>query len=325
MEDASKKNVFNAYFEGDQSNRFDSASSYKYVILKSTPEKTNTFRVIPVDDWYTFKREQTNPTLSLEEAEKMMKERMKGETRGQSNATETTTTTTPAAPVIAKVPKFMLIMKEEPQRETNIKQDFNATGDVEIEDDDELGNPFKTKKKEKKGEDFDFEDEFDDDNKEDRFKRNSDFNDDKKNLSAESKDLKKLMREKNQEGDDFSDDDEKEFLGIEELLEKKGKEAKPGEKRPADAQTPTNAKKPRTEATPNGKNPVSEKEIEKQIREYLSVHGKVPLNKVITKFRDVATISKQSFRDVLKRLVEAKQENKVTYLYLKDDQYREFR
>jgi hypothetical protein len=145
-------------------------------------------------------------------------------------------------------------------------------------------------------------------------------------LSDESKDLKKIMREKNQEADDFSDDDEKEFAGVEELLEKKGKEAKPGEKRSADStQTPTNAKKPRTEATPNGKNPVSEKEIEKQIREYLSVHGKVPLNKVITKFRDVATISKQSFRDVLKRLVEAKQENKVTYLYLKDDQYREFR
>jgi hypothetical protein len=39
MEDASKKNVFNAYFEGDQSNRFDPSSSYKYVILKSTPEK----------------------------------------------------------------------------------------------------------------------------------------------------------------------------------------------------------------------------------------------------------------------------------------------
>jgi hypothetical protein len=253
-----------------------------------------------------------------------MKERMKGETRGQNNTTETAT---PAAiPTPAKVPKFMLIMKEEPQKESNIKQDFNATGDIEIEDDEEgLGNSFKVKKKEKKGEDFDFEDEFDDDNKEDRFRRNSDFNDDKKNLSADSKDLKKLMREKNQEGDDFSDDDEKEFEGLQDLLEKKGKEAKPGEKRPADAQTPTNAKKPRTESTPNGKNPVSEKEIEKQIREYLSVHGKVPLNKVITKFRDVATISKQSFRDVLKRLVEAKQENKVTYLYLKDDQYREFR
>jgi len=254
----------------------------------------------------------------------MMKERMKGE-RGQSNTATTTPETLPTA--VAKVPKFMLIMKEEPQKESNAKVDFNPTGDVDIEDDEEgLGNSFKVKKKEKKGEDFDFEDEFDDDNKEDRFKKNTEFNDDKKNLSAESKDLKKLMREKNQEAEDFSDDDEKEFAGVEELLEKKGKETKPGEKRPADStQTPTNAKKPRTEATPNGKNPVSEKEIEKQIREYLSVHGKVPLNKVITKFRDVATISKQSFRDVLKRLVEAKQENKVTYLYLKDDQYREFR
>jgi hypothetical protein len=324
MEDASKKNVFNAYFEGDQSNRFDATCSYpKYVILKSTPDKPNTFRVIPCDDWYTFKREQTNPTLSLEEAEKIMKERMKGERKADA---ETATAT--AAPIVAKVPKFMMIMKEEPQKETNIKQDFNATGDVEIEEDDEgLGNSWKTKKKEKKGEDFDFEDTFDDDNKEDRFTKNTDF-DDKKNLSAESKDIKKLMREKNnQEGDDFSDDEEREFPGLEELLEKKvAKETKPGEKRPADTQTPPNAKKPRTEgATPNGKNPVSEKEIEKQIREYLSVHGKVPLNKVITKFRDVATISKQSFRDVLKRLVEAKQENKVTYLYLKDDQYREFR
>jgi len=197
MEDASKKNVFNAYFEGDQSNRYDSASSYKYVILKSIPEKNNTFRVIPVDDWYTFKREQTNPTLSLEEAEKMMKERMKGE-RGQSNTTDTTTATPTATPIVAKVPKFMLIMKEEPRGENLlVKQDFNPTGDVDIEDDEEgLSNPFKSKKKEKKGEDFDFEDEFDDDNKEDRYRRNNEFNDDKKNLSAESKDLKKLMREK---------------------------------------------------------------------------------------------------------------------------------
>jgi hypothetical protein len=149
MEDASKKNVFNAYFEGDQSNRFDATCSYpKYVILKSTPEKPNTFRVIPCDDWYTFKREQTNPTLSLEEAEKIMKERMKGERKAEA---ETATATVTAAPVVPKVPKFMMIMKEEPQKETAIKQDFNATGDVEIEDDDEgLGNSWKIKKKGKK-------------------------------------------------------------------------------------------------------------------------------------------------------------------------------
>jgi len=174
---------------------------------------------------------------------------------------------------------------------------------------------------------MDFDDEFDDDNKEDKYRKNTEFEVGK--LSADSKDLKKLMREKSTERYDEDDlsEEEKEFIGVEDLLEKKVKEpTKVGEKRTNEGQTPTTAKKTRTEPGPNNKNPPTEKEVEKQIREFLSVQGKVPLTRVLTKFKDViSVISKESFREILKRLVEAKQENKVTYLYLKDDQYREFR
>jgi hypothetical protein len=137
MEDASKKNVFNAYYEADQSNRFDTTGSYKYVILKSFE---STFRVIPCDDWYTFKREQKNPTLSLEEAEKIMKERMKGER-----------TSAPEVPA-QKPNKLLLLIKEESasQREPQAaKVDFNPTGDMDAEDDEGLGTSFKKKKKKK--------------------------------------------------------------------------------------------------------------------------------------------------------------------------------
>jgi len=147
-------------------------------------------------------------------------------------------------------------------------------------------------------------------------------------LSADSKDLKKLMREKSTERyeDEDLSEEEKEFIGVEDLLEKKVKDAKVGEKRTPEGQTPATAKKTRTENGSNIKNPPTEKEVEKQIREFLSVQGKVPLTRVLTKFKDViSVISKESFREILKRLVEAKQENKITYLYLKDDQYREFR
>jgi len=173
---------------------------------------------------------------------------------------------------------------------------------------------------------MDFDDEFDDDNKEDRFHKNSEF--EVGQLSADSKDLKKLMREKSTErDDDLSDEEEKEFAGVEDLLEKKVKETKAGEKRTNEGQTPAASKKTRSDpSSANNKNPPTEKEVEKQIREFLSVQGKVQLTKVLAKFKDIiSVISKETFREILKRLVEAKQENKVTYLYLKDDQYREFR
>jgi len=319
VEDASKKNVFNAYYEADQSNRFDSTGSYKYVILKSS--ENGTFRVIPCDDWYTFKREQTNPTLSLEEAEKIMKERMKGERQ--------TPETLPVAGGGPKNNKILSFIKDEPVKEVQNRIDFNATGEMDAEEDEGLGTSFKTKKKKDKGEDMDFDDEFDDDNKEDKYNKNAEFEVGK--LSADSKDLKKLMREKSTEklDDDLSDDDEKEFAGVEELLEKKVKEPKAGEKRASETQTPTTKKargNPTDPAAVNAKNPPTEKEVEKQIREFLTVQGKVPLTRVLQKFKDViAVISKESFREILKRLVEAKQESSVTYLYLKDDQYREFR
>jgi hypothetical protein len=312
MEDTSKKNVFNAYFEADQSNRFDAHGSYKYVILKSFE---NTFRVIPCDDWYTFKREQKNPTLSLEEAEKIMNERMKGD---RMNA--------PDVPA-QKPNKILSFIKDEPQKESQAaKLDFQPTGDIDAEDDEGLGTSFKTKKINR--ESMDFEDEFDDDNKEDRFNKHTDFEVGK--LSAESKDLKKLMREKRTErdDDDLSEDEDKEFAGVEDLLEKKITETKTGEKRANDGQTPTTKnKKARSDpSSANTKNPLTEKEVEKQIREFLSVQGKVQLTKVFAKFKNViSVISKESFKEILKRLVEAKKENNVTYLYLKDDKYREFR
>jgi hypothetical protein len=134
VEDASKKNVFNAYFEADQSNRFDHNGSYKYVILKSFE---NTFRVIPCDDWYTFKREQTNPTLTLEEAEKIMKERMKGERQTSENLPQ-------------KPNKLLSMIKEESPKEIQNPKDFNATGDIEADEDDGLGSSFKTNFKKKK-------------------------------------------------------------------------------------------------------------------------------------------------------------------------------
>jgi hypothetical protein len=308
MEDASKKNVFNANFQADQSNRFNTTGSYKYVILKSFE---STFRVIPCDDWYTFKREQKNPTISLEKAEIIMKERNKGD---RSSAPEV-----PAA----QKPNIIFFKDKLQKVPQAAKVDFNPTGDIDAGDDDGFGTSFKTNNTKDKGEDRDFEDEFDDDNKEDRFKHNTDFEVGK--LSEDSKALKEFMREKNTECyDDLSEDEDKEFAGVEDLLEKKIKDAKPGEKRANEGEIPTTSKKARSDpSSTNTKNPPTEKEVEKQIREFLSVQGKVQLSKFLAKFKDViSVIPKASFKEILKRLVEVKLLNKVPYLFLKDDQYR---
>jgi len=69
---------------------------------------------------------------------------------------------------------------------------------------------------------MDFDDKFDDDPEEDKFNRyykQNDFEVEEKKLSDDSKNLKKLMREKGE--DELSDDEEKEFEGLEDLLEKK--------------------------------------------------------------------------------------------------------
>jgi len=91
---------------------------------------------------------------------------------------------------------------------------------------------------------MDYDDEFDDDNREDKLSTNS-F--ESKKLSTDAKETKKLMKEKGHEGfeDDFSDDDDQEFVGVEDLLEKtKTKDPKTGEKRSADAPSaPGNSKK----------------------------------------------------------------------------------
>jgi len=135
------------------------------------------------------------------------------------------------------------------------------------------------------------------------------------------------MREKGDD-DEFSDDEEKEFAGVEELLEKKVKE-KAGEKRAADSQAAGTAKKPRTDgnaAASTATNVISEKEVEKQIRAYLTVTGKVPLSKLISKFRaTIISIGKDTFVNLMKRVAEAKKEDGQVFIFLKDDQYRDFR
>jgi len=142
---------------------------------------------------------------------------------------------------------------------------------------------------------------------------------------------KKLIREKVEGEDDFSDDEDKEFAGVDELLEKKLAKEPKGEKRAADSQaTPGSAKKQRTDGAANGgpASPpgISEKDVEKQIRDFLSDLGKVPLSKLINKFRTtISTIGKPAFKNLMKRITEAKKEEGQTLIFLKDDQYRDFR
>jgi len=71
---------------------------------------------------------------------------------------------------------------------------------------------------------MDFDHEFDDDNKEDKYRNKPKF--EVGQLSADSKDLKKLIREKSTERykDEDLSEDEKEFIGVEDLLEKKVKD-----------------------------------------------------------------------------------------------------
>jgi len=239
-----------------------------------------------------------------------MKERMKGER-------------TSAPEVPAQKSNILSLLKDSLEKvPPKAKVDFNPTGDIDAEDDEGLGTSFKTKIKRDKGEDRDFDDEFDDDNKEDRVNKHKDF--EVGDLSADSRELKIIMKESTERhDDDLSEDEDKEFAGLEDLLEKKIKEPKPGEKRANEGQTPTTSKKARSDPSANN---LTEKEVEKQIREFLSVQGKVQLTKVLAKFKEaISVIPKASFREILKRLVEARKENNVTYLYLKDDQYREFR
>jgi len=172
---------------------------------------------------------------------------------------------------------------------------------------------------------MDYDHDFDDDNKEDKLAVKAFV---KKKLSSDAKEVKKLMREKGDD-DEFSDDEEKEFAGVEELLEKKVKEQKAGEKRAADSQAAGTAKKPRTDgnaAASTATNVISEKEVEKQIRAYLTVTGKVPLSKLISKFRTtILSIGKDTFVNLMKRVAEAKKEDGQVFIFLKDDQYRDFR
>jgi len=192
-----------------------------------------------------------------------------------------------------------------------------------------LGDLHQNEKKKEKGEVMDYEDDFDDDNKEDKLSVTSY---ESQKLSSDAKEVKKLIREKGHDGfdDDFSDDEDKEFAGVDDLLEKKEKkEPKSGDKRSAEAQTtPGNTKKARTDAANGTGAPagISEKEVEKQIRDFLNITGKVPLSKLINKFRTtISAIGKPAFVNLMKRITEAKKEDGQTLIYLKDDQYRDFR
>jgi len=320
LEDASKKNVFNGHMELDQSNRFEPNQSNKYVIFK---RENGVFKVIPCDDWYSFKRESKNIPLSYEDAERILKERVKGERNSEKDKDKEKTTASPVEP--PKRNTIMAFIKKEEQKEIKPTKDrFNATGEVvELDEEDlsGLGRP-KAKKKDK-GENMDYDDDFDTDNKEDKLSVKS-F--EKKKLSSEAKEVKKLMKG---EEDDFSDDEEKEFIGVEDLLEKKIKEPKAGEKRAADTQVSGATKKARTDGSAvagSAPNAISEKEVEKQIRDYLTINGKVPLSKLISKFRSIInSIGKDTFIILLKRVTEAKKEDGQVFIFLKDDQYRDFR
>jgi len=203
---------------------------------------------------------------------------------------------------------------------------------VELDDEDLKGLVPGRRKKKDKGEDMDFDKDFDDDNKEDKLTNNS-FEVGK--LSSTSKEVKKLMKtEKGTEVDEFSDDEDKEFAGVEELLDKKQKETKTGEKRPNESQGSSNPKKARTDGANGGGNGgaggatsvISEKEFEKQVREFLTLQPKVSLSKLITKFRStISSIGKPAFKQLLKRIAEAKKEDGQTFIVLKDDQYKGFR
>jgi len=117
LEDASKKNLFNGHLELDQSNRFEPQQSNKYVIFKS---EGGAFKVIPCDDWYSFKREPKNIPLPLEEAEKLLKEWVKGE-RASANTGE-----------MAKASNIrdkMSQIKKEDREKKPSKDKFNATGE----------------------------------------------------------------------------------------------------------------------------------------------------------------------------------------------------
>jgi len=99
------------------------------------------FKVIPCDDWYSFKREPKNIPLPLEEAEKLLKEWVKGE-RASANTGE-----------MAKASNIrdkMSQIKKEDREKKPSKDKFNATGEeVELEDDDFGGFAPKRKKKKK--------------------------------------------------------------------------------------------------------------------------------------------------------------------------------
>jgi len=325
LEDASKKNCFNGHLELEQSNKFEPEQSNKYVIFKS---ENGVFKVIPCDDWYSFKREPKNTPLPLEEAERILKEQKKGE-RGEKGekaekAAEKPTTVEPKMNNKFR-DKIVSIKKENKEKETRpLKEEFNATGEeVEHEDEEISGFPKRQKRKEKKGEDMDFDKDFDDDNKEDKLGVTA-F--EKPSLSTDAKEVRKLI---NKDDDDFSDDDEKEFDGVDELFSTDKKQPKEANKRAADAQgTPGNAKKPRTDgaANGNGNAAVSERDVEKQVRDFLTINGKVELPKLLTRFsRIINVIGKVAFKNLMKRLAEAKKEDGRTFIYLKDDQYRDFR
>jgi len=171
---------------------------------------------------------------------------------------------------------------------------------------------------------MDFDKDFDDDNKEDKVGVTA-F--EKPSLSSGAKEVRKLI---NKDDDDFSDDDDKEFEGVDELFatDKKPKEA--NNKRVADSQsTPGNAKKSRTEGAANGNGTgvaISERDVEKQVRDFLTINGKVELPKLLTRFsKTINVIGKAAFKNLMKRLAEAKKEDGRTFIYLKDDQYRDFR
>uniref|UniRef100_A0A6B2LF76 Uncharacterized protein n=1 Tax=Arcella intermedia TaxID=1963864 RepID=A0A6B2LF76_9EUKA len=241
--------------------------------------------------------------MSYEEAERILKERSKAE---KSEAKKTEKVEKSHSEPRSHLSTILKSMEEAQEKTTTARPNEEAEEEIKG----------KKKKKSEKPEELDFDDVFEDDNKEDKVVVKQEK---KKKLSKNSKEVKKLISPKN-----WSDDEEKDFPGVEAFFEDSKSSA--AEKRAADPQAPqSTAKKPRTDA---GRTAAvsTEKEIEKKIVDFLNLNGKCPLPKLIkyiTPF--LAGTSKDTLKSILKRIAEAKKDGGETWLYLKSDQYGEYR
>eukprot|EP00029_Vermamoeba_vermiformis_P006752 TRINITY_DN2727_c0_g1_i1.p1 TRINITY_DN2727_c0_g1~~TRINITY_DN2727_c0_g1_i1.p1 ORF type:complete len:416 (-),score=118.20 TRINITY_DN2727_c0_g1_i1:44-1147(-) len=286
------------------------------------------FSVIAIEDWYKFY--PFNPHLqqmTLEEAEVKLAEIRKKEDTGEPT------------------PKASRVKKEKADDENkNVDFDkFHAFGDI-VEDED--NDRELERDAEEKGEEFDFNNRFDDDQKEDVVAiKEEEREQNQFELTDAGKELKKLVRGLDntlfESDDDESSDDS--FEDSDDSNEKKQKSAKKDDKTdktPAkvksepssdnipekeQATTPApSAKKRKHEdesPTANKKAKTSssaDKELEDEMRQYLLVRGKIPLLELVKKFKTALSKSKDQFAAAVKKVANSSKEDGETYVTLKE-------